>query len=87
MLTIFQVPKPCFQGRGVVFADRLTVSDNLSFARDGSPFASGVEESDIDFGFGGEIIGFTGLGICVEKEINAASFLCIMGREVSSIFM
>ena len=55
--------------------DRLTVSDNVGFARDGGPFASRVEEGNVELEFGLEIIGFAGFGVCVEKEVNAASFL------------
>lgn len=75
MLAILQVAKPRFQGRRVVFANRLTVSDDVGFAGDGGPFAGGIEEGDIDLGFGFEIIGFAGFGVGVEKQVNAASFL------------
>ena len=75
MLAVLQVAKPCFQGRRVVFADQLTVSDNVGFAGNGGPFAGRVEEGDIDLGFGLEIIGLAGFCVGVEQEVNAASFL------------
>ena len=75
MLSVLQIAKPRFQRRGVVFADRLTVSDDVGFARDGGPFASGIKKCDVDLRFGLEIIGLAGFRIGVEKEVNAASFL------------
>ena len=75
MLAILQIAKPCFQGRRVVFADRLTVSDDIGLAGDRGPFARGIEEGDVDFGFGLEVIGFAGFCVGVEKKVNAASFL------------
>ena len=75
MLAILQIAKPRFQGGRVVFADRLTVSDNVGFAGDACPCARIVEERNINFRVGSDIIGFTGLGIGVEKEVNTASFL------------
>ena len=67
MLAILQVAKPRFQGRRVVFSHHFSVSDDVSFARNRSPFASGVQEGDVDLGFGLEVIGFAGLGVGVEK--------------------
>lgn len=67
MFAILQVTKPRLQGRRVVFADHLTVSDNVGFAGDRGPFAGRVEEGDVDFWFGFEIIGFAGFGVGVEK--------------------
>lgn len=75
MLAILQVAKPCFQGRRVVFADHLTVSDDVGFARNRGPLAGGIEEGNVNLGFRLEVIGFAGFGVGVEKEINAASFL------------
>lgn len=75
MLAVLQVAKPRFQGRRVVFADRLTVSDDVGFARDRGPLAGGIEEGDVDLRFGLEIISFAGFGVGVEKEVNAATFL------------
>lgn len=75
MLAILQIAKPSLQCWRVVFADRLTISDYVGFAGDGSPFAGGVEEGDVDLGLGLEIVGFAGFGVGVEKEVNAASFL------------
>ena len=75
MRAVLQVAKPRFQSRRIVFPDGLTVSDNVGFAGDRGPFAGGIEEGDVDLGFGLEIIGFAGLGVGVEKEVNAATFL------------
>lgn len=75
MLPVLQIAKPCFQGRGVVFANRLTVSDNVGFAGDGGPFARRIEEGNVDLGFRLQIIGFARFRIGMEKEVNAASFL------------
>lgn len=75
MLAVLQVAKPCFQARGVVFADRLTISDNVGFARHGGPFASGIEKSNVDLGIRLQIIGFARFRIGMEKEVNTTSFL------------
>lgn len=75
MLAVLQVAKPCFQGRRVVFADHLPVSDNVGFAGNRGPLAGGVEEGDVDLGFGLEVIGLAGFSVGVEQEINAATFL------------
>ena len=75
MLAIFQVAKPCLQGRRIVFADHLTISDNVGFAGNRGPFAGGVEEGNVDLRFGLEVIGFAGFGVGVEEEVNAATFL------------
>ena len=75
MLSVLQVAKPRFQSRRVVFTNHFTISNNIGFAGDGGPFAGGIEKGDVDLGFGLEIISFTGFGIGVEKEVDAASFL------------
>ena len=67
MLAILQVAKPRFQGRRVVFSDHFSVSDDVGFARNRSPFAGGVQKGDVDLGFGFEVVGFTGFGVGVEK--------------------
>ena len=75
MLAVLQIAKPRFQRGGVVFANCLTVSDNVGFAGDACPCTRTVKERDIDFIIRLEVVGFTGLGIRVEKEVNTASFL------------
>lgn len=75
MLAVLQIAKPCFQGRGVVFADRLTVSDNVGFTGNGGPFASGIEKGNVDLGFRLQIVGFARFRIGMEKEVNTTSFL------------
>ena len=67
MLAILQVAKPCFQGRRVVFFNRFSVSDDVGFARNRRPFTGGVQEGDVDFGFGFEVVGFAGFGVGVEE--------------------
>lgn len=71
VLSITQVAQPGFQGGGVVFLDNGAVGNDLGGARDGSPFAGGVEEGDIDMGVGGDVRGFAGLGVGVENEVDA----------------
>lgn len=75
MFAVLQVAEPGPQGWRVVLADHLTVSDDVSFAGDRGPFAGGIEKSDVDLGLGFEVIRFARFGICVEKEVNAATFL------------
>lgn len=75
---IFQIPEPCFQRWGVVFANGLAVGYDLGYAADGRPLASALEEGDVDIGVGFEVVGLTGLGVGVEKEVNAAAFLWLM---------
>lgn len=75
VLAVLQIAKPRFQGRGVVCADRLTVSDNLSLAGDRGPFTSRIEKGNVDLGIRLQIIGFTRFRIGMEKEVDAASFL------------
>ena len=72
---VFQVAEPGFQRRSVVFTDDFAIGDNFGFAGNGGPFAGGVEEGDVDFGIGLQVIGFAGFGVRVEKEINATAFL------------
>ena len=67
MLAILQVAKPCFQGRRVVFSNQFSVSDDVGFARNRSPFAGRVQKGDVDLGFGFEVIGFTRFGVGVEQ--------------------
>ena len=50
MFTVFEITKPRFKSWGVVFADRLAVGDNVRFTGYRSPFASGIEEGNIDLG-------------------------------------
>lgn len=67
MLAILQVAKPCLQGRRVVFADHLTISDNVGFAGNRGPLAGGIEEGNVNLGFGLEVIGFAGFSVGVEQ--------------------
>lgn len=75
VFAVLQIAKPRFQGGRIVFANHLTVSDNVGLARDGGPFAGGIEEGDVDFRLRLEIVGFARFSIGVEQEVNAASFL------------
>ena len=75
VLAVLEVAEPGFEAGGVVFADHVAVGDDGCFAGDGGPFASGVEEGDVDFGVGFEVVGFAGFGVGVEEEVDAAAFL------------
>lgn len=75
MFTIFKITKPCLQCRRVVFSDNLAVCDNVCFTGNGSPFASGVEEGNVDFGVGFQVISLARLSVCMEEEINTTAFL------------
>ena len=80
MFAVAKIAEPGFEAGGVVFADHVTVGDDGGFARDRGPFASGVEEGDVDFGVGFEVVGFAGFGVGVEEEVNATTFL-FKGKE------
>lgn len=75
MRTVFQVAEPGFEGWRVVFADGLAVGDDGGFAANGGPFAGGVQEGNVDFGVGLQVVGFAGFGVGVEEEVEAATFL------------
>ena len=67
MGTIFEVAQPSFESGGVVFADHLTVCDNVGFATDACPLAGGIEERDIDFGIGFQIVRLARLCVGMKK--------------------
>lgn len=75
MRAVVEITQPSFQRWSIVLADEFAVSDDLGFTGDGGPFAAGVEEGDVDFGIGFQVIGFAGFGVGVEEEVEAAAFL------------
>src|SRR5437868_6003035 len=75
MYAVTKIAEPGFQGRGVVFLDSVTVSDDAGFPRDGSPLAGTVEERDVDSVVGGNVISLARFGIGVEYEVDATRFL------------
>lgn len=75
MGSIFQIPQPRLQRRRIIFANHLAIDDNFGFAANGSPFAGGIEEGDVDFGVGFQVVGFAGFGVGVEEEVDAAALL------------
>ena len=66
MLAVPQVSEPGFESGGVVFMYHVAVSDDICLPADRSPFAARVEEGDVDFGVGFQVIGFAGFGVGVE---------------------
>ena len=63
---IFEVTQPGLEGWRVVFTDRFTVCDDVGFATDACPFSRRVEEGDVDFGVGVQIVSLARFGVCVE---------------------
>ena len=57
--------------------DEATVGHDLGLAGDGGPFAGVVEEAEVDFGVGIEVVGLAGFGVGVEDEVDAVAFLCV----------
>lgn len=78
---VAQVAEPGLEVRGVVGLDLLSVGEDAGFAADGGPFAGGVEEANVDFGVGFEIVGLAGFGVGVEEEVDAVAFL-VWGKVV-----
>lgn len=75
VLAVSEVSDPRFELAGVVFPDGFAVGDDLGFAGHGGPFAGGVEEGDVDFRVGLEVVGFAGFSVGVEEEVDTAAFL------------
>jgi hypothetical protein len=75
--TVAKIAYPSLESRTVVFLDHVSVGDDASFAGDRGPFTGAVEEGDVNAGIGGEVVGFAGLGIRVENQINATCFLFV----------
>ena len=75
MLSVAEVAHPGFQRGRVVFVDEGAVGGDGGFAGNGSPFARGVQEGDVDIGVGFEVVGFAGFSVRVEEEIDTAGFL------------
>lgn len=75
VLAVAEVTKPCLEGGGVVLLDAGAVGLNGSGAGDGGPLAGVVEESEVDVGVLGEVVGLAGLGVGVEDEVDAVVLL------------
>ena len=75
MLAIAEVADPGLQSGRVVLVDDLAVGDDFGIARDGTPLARVVEESKVDVGVILEIVGFSALGVGVENQVDASTFL------------
>ena len=64
--TVLEIAQPGLEGWRVVFADGFTVCDDIGLATDACPFSRRVEEGDVDFGVGIQIVGLAGFGVRVE---------------------
>lgn len=60
-----------------MLADDVAVGLDGCVTRDGGPLASVVDEADIDCGVLLEIVGLSRLGVGVEEDVEAVSFLGI----------
>lgn len=72
---VAQVAEPGLEPGRVVLADFGAVGEDAGFARDRGPLARGVEEAEVDFRVRFEVVGFAGLGVGVEDEVDAVAFL------------
>jgi len=75
MLAIFKVTEPRFQGGRIVLADRLPVCHDIGFTRNGGPLTGGVDKCNVDFRIGIQVVSFAGLGVGVEKKVDASALL------------
>jgi len=75
MLAVTKVAEPCLQGRRVVLADDIAVGLDGCMTRYGCPLARIVNEAHVNRSVFLQIIGFSRLGVGVEKDIEAVSFL------------
>ena len=76
---VTKVAQPGFEGRRVVRLDLGTIRDDRRIARDRRPLPRAVEESQVDFGMGGQIIRLAGFGVGMEQKVDAIAFLCDTG--------
>lgn len=75
--TVAEVAEPGLEDGRVKLLDGGTVGDDGGAAGDGRPFARGRQESDVDVGVVGEVVGFAGFGVGVEEEVDAVAFLWV----------
>ena len=75
MCAVTKITEPGLQSRGIVFLDGGAVCEDAGLAGDGGPFASAVEEGDVDGAVGGDVVGFAGFGVGVEDQVDATGFL------------
>lgn len=55
--------------------DFLAVGLDGRLARDGGPFAAAVDEADVDFWVGFQVVGLAGFGVGVVDEVDAVALL------------
>jgi hypothetical protein len=72
---ITKITKPGLQPRGVVLLDNSAVSLDSGMTRDGRPLAGAGNETNVDRRILLEVVGLARLGVGVEEEIKAVSFL------------
>lgn len=75
VLAVTEVSDPRLQAGRVVLPDLFAVRLDGGVAGDGGPLARGGEEGEVDLGVGLEVVGLAGLGVGVEDEVDAVSFL------------
>lgn len=83
MLAVAKIAQPCLERRAVIFPDHVPVGDDVRCAADGGPLSLAVEEGHVDLGVALQVVGLAGFGICVEEEIEAATFLDVKIQNVS----
>lgn len=71
MLAISQIANPRLQRRRVEFLHRLAICEHAGLATDGRPFASTIDEGDVDVRIIVELIRLAGFGIGVEDEVDS----------------
>jgi hypothetical protein len=80
VLAITEVSNPRLQCRRVVLLDNSAVGLNGSLAGDGRPLAGVGDEANVDRGVFFEVVGLARLGVGVEEEVEAVSFLFLVNR-------
>jgi hypothetical protein len=75
VLAVAEVAEPRLQRRRVVFFDNGAVGLDGGVARDGRPLARVGDEAEVDRSMLLEVVGLAGLGVGVEEEVEAVSFL------------
>jgi hypothetical protein len=75
VLAITEISNPRLQRWRVVLLDNSAVGLNGSLSGDGRPLAGAVDEANVDRRVLLEVVGLARLGVGVEEEVEAVSFL------------
>jgi hypothetical protein len=81
MLAVSKITDPRSERGAIVLAYDGAVGQDLRRTGDGSPLASAVEEGDVDGRVIGKVVSLAGLGVGMEKEVDATGFLSSPPKE------